>query len=349
MLKIVDFGEFSMKILVGLSGGVDSAAAALKLLRDGHEVEGAVLKMHDFSDVSGAGSVADSLGIPFHIIDMRESFSDEVKTYFADEYAHGRTPNPCIICNERIKFAGLLSFADENGFDMIATGHYAKIVRIGERFTLAVASDAKKDQTYMLYRLSQKVLSRLMLPLSDITKDISRTALRDAGFDFSEKPDSQEICFLPDGNYGAFVEQMHGKFPSGSFISEDGRVLGEHRGIIHYTVGQRKGLGIALGERMFVTAIDPERNTVTLSREMSGKTEITVENTVYSGISSDELDSREVLLKVRYTAPLVRAVATRISEDKLCFKIADGVKAAPGQSAVAYDEEGRVLFGGIIS
>ncbi|MBQ7387258.1 MAG: tRNA 2-thiouridine(34) synthase MnmA [Clostridia bacterium] len=337
-----------MKILVGLSGGVDSAAAALTLMKKGHDVSGAVLVMHDFCDVDGAREVAQSLGIALHVVDLRESFAQEVKRYFADEYAHGRTPNPCIICNERIKFAGLLSFADENGFDMIATGHYARVLRLGDRFTLGRAADTKKDQTYMLYRLPQNVLSRLVLPLSDMTKEQSRGLLRDAGFDFSDKPDSQEICFLPDGNYAEFVEEIYGKFPCGSFVSEDGRVLGEHRGIINYTVGQRKGLGIALGERMFVTAIDPDKNTVTLAPEMSGKREICIVNAVYSGLCEDAFDELHVLIKVRYTAPLVQASATRLSDGKILLKTYDSVKAAPGQSAVAYNADGSVLFGGII-
>ena len=337
-----------MKILVGLSGGVDSAAAALALLKNGNEVEGAVLVMHDFCDVSGAKSVADALGIPLHVIDLREMFDREVKAYFADEYAHGRTPNPCIICNEKIKFAKLLEFADEHGFDKIATGHYARVEEVGDTLTLARAGDEKKDQTYMLYRLPQSVLSRLVLPLSDMKKAEARELLRAAGCDFADKADSQEICFLPDGNYADFVRSVHGEFPNGSFVSESGEVLGEHRGIINYTVGQRKGLGIALGERMFVTAIDPVENTVTLAPKMSGKNELIIDRAVFSGTSIVPQNSLDVFIKVRYTAPLVRATATLLSDGKILLRTIDAVKAAPGQSAVAYDSQGRVLFGGII-
>ncbi len=337
-----------MKILVGLSGGVDSAAAALKLAREGHHVEGAVLLMHDFCDIKGARCVADSLGIPLHIVDLRDSFDSEVKHYFAEEYANGRTPNPCIICNEKIKFSGLLAFADEHGFDMIATGHYARVTRIGDRFTLSCAADSKKDQTYMLYRLPQSVLARLLLPLSEWTKEDSRGLLRDGGFDFAEKPDSQEICFLPDGDYAAFVEGIYGKFPHGSFVSESGEVLGEHSGIINYTVGQRKGLGIALGERMFVTELDPVKNTVTLAPKMSGKQDFCIDRVVYSGICEDTPSELDVLIKVRYTAPTVAAHATRLADGRVALHTNEGVKAARGQSAVAYDAEGRVLFGGII-
>ena len=337
-----------MKILVGLSGGVDSAAAALSLLENGHEVEGAVLMMHEFSDVQGAKDVASSLGIPLHVVDMRESFDREIKEYFADEYASGRTPNPCILCNERVKFAGLLDFADKNGFNMIATGHYAHIVSLDGRITLACASDAKKDQTYMLYRLPSNILSRLVLPLANIKKEDAREMLRVAGCNFADKADSQEICFLPDGNYADFVRSVRGDFPHGSFVSEGGEVLGEHRGIVNYTVGQRKGLGIALGERMFVTEIDPVKNTVTLAPKMSGKIELLIDKAVFSGVDKSSLDDVEVLVKVRYTAPLVPARASAQDDGKVLIKTSEPVKAAPGQSAVAYDRTGRVLFGGFI-
>lgn len=337
-----------MKILVGLSGGVDSAAAALSLMKEGHEVEGAVLVMHDFCDVDGAKKVADALAIPLHVIDLREPFDREVKSYFADEYAHGRTPNPCIICNEKIKFAELLRFALSNGFDKIATGHYARVESIDGRHTLARAGDEKKDQTYMLYRLSDEVLSHLILPLSDMKKSEAREMLREAGCDFADKADSQEICFLPDGNYADFVRHVHGEFPKGSFISESGELLGEHRGIINYTVGQRKGLGIALGERMFVTAIDPIENTVTLAPKMSGKHELVIDRAVFSGALPADLNNLPVLVKVRYTAPLAEVTATLLSDGKILLQATDALKAAPGQSAVAYDSQGRVLFGGII-
>lgn len=336
-----------MKILVGLSGGVDSAYAALELLRRGHDVGGAVLRMHQYTEIDAARRVAEQIGIPFFVIDCAEQFDSVVKTNFAEEYASARTPNPCIICNERVKFASLRDFALLNGYDMIATGHYARIIRRGDRLTFGAAADARKDQSYMLYRLPQSIMNMLVLPLSEVTKEHVRQTLSDAGIDIAEKPDSQEICFLPDGGYADFVEERCGAFLPGSFISDDGEVLGEHKGIIHYTVGQRKGLGISLGERMFVTAINALDNTVTLSREMSGKRTALLDSPVFMGIPAMVDEPLRVSVKVRYTATPVTAVATPDGElVRLTFDTP--VKAAPGQSAVAFDADGALLFGGII-
>ena len=337
-----------MRVLVGLSGGVDSMCAALRLIRSGEYVEGAVLRMHEYTEIDSAQSVADALGIKLNIIDCQDDFDRIIKSNFVEEYSSARTPNPCILCNERIKFARLAEFAVERGFDKIATGHYARVVSRGDRLTLAIAGDGAKDQTYMLYRLPQSILNMLILPLSDMPKEEVRRMLRDEGFEMSEKADSQEICFLPDGGYADYVESFKGTFPHGSFIDEQGKYLGEHNGIIRYTVGQRKGLGISLGERVFVTAIDPVENTVTLSREMSGKREISLTGVVCMGL--DEQESAcdvSARVKVRYTASPVSAVA-RIQDGEATLIFEQPVKAAPGQSAVAYDSQGRVLFGGFI-
>ena len=336
-----------MKILVGISGGVDSAFAAKKLLLLGHEVEGAVLVMHDYTELRAAREVAASVGIRLHEIDSRVAF-EEIKKNFVSEYINARTPNPCIICNERVKFRRLYDFAMAGGFDAIATGHYASIVRSDGRYALATAEDSRKDQTYMLYRLPQDILSRLILPLSEGTKDEVRRLARELGISSADRGDSQEICFLPDGGHTDYIESVAGRCPEGDFIDVDGRVLGRHKGIIHYTVGQRKGLGISLGERAFVTDIDPIANTVTLSPEMSGKATVHLTDTVYSGMTPPTEECEvELEVKLRYTAPLVPARARLYPDGRAILTLSTPQKFAPGQSAVLY-RDGVVMLGGFI-
>ncbi len=337
-----------MKILVGISGGVDSAFAAKKLLLEGHTVEGAVLIMHEHTELFAAREAAASVGIRLHEIDCRDAFL-EIKQNFVNEYINARTPNPCIICNERVKFKVLYDFAMENGFDMIATGHYANVANVGERYSLAMAEDIKKDQTYMLYRLPQHILSKLMLPLSEGIKSDIRNLAAEQGISAANRSDSLEICFLPEGNHTEYIESVAGKCHDGDFIDESGRVLGRHKGIIHYTVGQRKGLGISLGERAFVTAIDPVNNTVTLSTEMQGKTTLEITDVVYSGLTPPAKEQEiELDVKLRYTAPLVKAKAKLYPNGTANLTLASPQKFAPGQSAVLY-KNGTVMLGGFIN
>lgn len=340
-----------MKILVGISGGVDSAFAARKLLDQGHEVEGAVLVMHEHTELDAAHEAADSIGVKLHEIDCTEQFC-AIKDNFVNEYIHGRTPNPCIICNERVKFFELYNYAMKNGFDAIATGHYAKLVKLtdGEniRYTLTMAEDEKKDQTYMLYRLPQHVLASLILPLSEGKKSDIRTLASEQGISAANRSDSQEICFLPDGNYTEYIEEKSGKCPDGDFVDDCGNVIGRHKGIIHYTVGQRKGLGISLGKRAFVTDIDPETNRVTLSTEMRGSHQITISDMVYSGLKAPtETEQHHLYVKLRYTALLVECTAELHPDRTAILYFDEPVKPAPGQSAVLY-RDNKVMCGGFI-
>ncbi len=342
-----------MKILVGMSGGVDSACAA-KLLKDaGHSVVGASLIMHEYGESEAAAAACSDLGMEFCEIDVSNSFNLIIKNNFIYEYSHGRTPNPCILCNERVKFRHLYDYAIENGFDAIATGHYAGVVRLddasGQRYAIRMSEDRRKDQSYMLYRLPEDILSRLVLPLSGYKKDEIRTYARNNGISAADRPDSQEICFLPNGGHADYIESVLGDFPHGNFIDESGRILGKHKGIIRYTVGQRKGLGISLGDRAFVTNIDPLNNTITLSSEFCGRKEVHLSDTVFSGLAKPDREiTVKAFVKIRYTAPLASAEALLRSDGTALLKFDEPVKAAPGQSAVLYDESGVVLVGGII-
>ncbi len=342
-----------MKILLGMSGGVDSTYSALKLIKEGHTVEGCMLLMHEYTDTDSAALAAKELGIPLHIIDCRSQFDEVIKPYFIGEYLNARTPNPCIVCNPKIKFKYLLEFAKQNGFDKIATGHYARIVKLdtecGVRYAAAVAEDTKKDQSYMLSRLGQDALSMLVLPLSDITKGDVRKESEQGSLSAAKSRDSQEICFIPDGDYAAYIEAAAGKSREGDFISEDGKPLGKHSGIIRYTVGQRKGLGIALGGRAFVTEISPEKNTVTLSFTPRLDSKISLSEAVYSGICCPKDGTAlRVYVKVRYTAPMVPATAVFFGDKIELMLDTPARSVTPGQAAVLYDKDGAVLVGAFI-
>lgn len=338
-----------MKILVGISGGVDSAAAAKMLMDAGHTVAGATLVMHEFTELDSARRVAASLGIPLHEIDCRADFDRHVRTNLVTEYTSGRTPNPCIVCNALVKFRRLADLATELGFDAIATGHYARIRSLAGRPTVAVAADPKKDQSYMLYRLSPDILSMLVLPLSELSKPEIRAYAASVGIPVADKADSLEICFLPDGNHAAYIESVAGKCPEGDFVDENGNILGRHLGITRYTVGQRKGLGVALGSRAFITDINPETNRITLSTSPKKSSVIRISSPVFSGIPELSVgDNTDAFVKVRYAAPAVAAHAICLPDGRIELHFDSEVTAAPGQSAVAYDASGSLLFGGFI-
>lgn len=337
-----------MRILLGMSGGLDSTYAARILQREGHEVIGAFLAMHDKTDPNPARESAAALGIRLVEVDCRAAFDREVILSFAADYRAGRTPNPCIICNPTVKFKALLGTMYAEGCDRIATGHYARITEEEGRFAVCLSDDGEKDQSYVLYRLGQDVLSRLLLPLAAARKTDVREAARAVGLLAADRPESMEICFLPPGEHAAYIAARFGEAPEGDFVSEDGRILGRHRGILHYTVGQRKGLGIALGERMFVTRIEPETNRVVLALDRDREIRsVEVERLVFSGISPRTEGSEEFLVRLRYRAPLIPATV-RFEGDSVHAALSAPVRAAaPGQSAVFY-RAGRVAFGGII-
>ncbi len=342
-----------MRVLLGMSGGFDSTVSAKKLIDSGHTVEGALLVMHEYTDVNSARHAAEALGIPLHIIDVQKLFDEVVKTDFVSAYKNARTPNPCVICNEKVKFLSLYNYAMENGFDRIATGHYAKITTYVdggvEHIALARPRDRKKDQTYMLYRLPEKILKVLMLPLADEVKEELRQGGVPSELREFDRPDSQEICFLPNGDYRDYLTDKLGPPKFGNFIDDVGNIIAPHKGITHYTIGQRKGLGISFGERVFVTDINPESGNITLSKCPKESSKIYVEDVVLTSLTKIGECTLRLYAKVRYQAPLIPAVARFFEDDTAIVELEVPARSvAPGQSLVLYDGDVMVA-GGIIS
>lgn len=337
-----------MKVLLGMSGGVDSTCAALELAGEGHDVVGAVLVMHDHTDTAAARDAARSVGIPLIEVDCREAFSKTVESYFANEYLSGRTPNPCVVCNSEVKFRYLYERAMSDGFDAIATGHYAGVASDGGRYFVTEAEDPDKDQSYVLYRLPQSILSKLLLPLGKKRKKELLRRAKEIGLPSAYREESQEICFIPDGSYVDYIEERYGKCPPGDFLDGQGRVLGRHNGVIRYTVGQRKGLGIALGERMCVRRIDPVNNTVELCRPSEESVScLYVRDMVFSGIREDTSGALEATVRLRYHAPKLPCRAVFDGGAARIELMSPARVAAPGQSAVIYLEN-RIAAGGFI-
>lgn len=339
-----------MKILIGMSGGVDSTYAAFRLKDEGHTVEGAVLIMHEYTDLEAAKTAAESVGIPLNVIDARDSFKSCVIPNFICEYTNARTPNPCIVCNSDVKFRLLCDYARENGFDAIATGHYANIIKVdtesGVRYAVKRAGDSKKDQTYMLWRLPQDILAMLLLPLGDMTKEKLRSEARAHALSSADAPDSQEICFIPDGDYVGYIEQRTGASAPGDFVDDEGRVIGKHGGIINYTVGQRKGLGISLGARAFVKKIDPLTNQVTISLDPPLTETVSISGMVFSGITEPKGEKMALSVKLRYQAPPIDCTVEFLGEGRAKLALSTPARSlTPGQSAVLYDGDVLVCGG----
>jgi len=350
------------KVMVAMSGGVDSSVAALLLQQQGYEVVGITMQIWqdvepqagaccNMEAVNDARQVAWKLGIPHYVFNFRDEFRTRVIDYFCEEYLRGRTPNPCITCNRYLKFELLLTKAIAMEADFIATGHYARIIRdeTSGLYMLFNGLDASKDQSYALYTLTQYQLEHTLFPLGTYTKQEVRQLADKAGLPVSTKADSQDLCFVSTGRYGEFVDNYSGLGPkTGLFRSSTGESLGTHKGIHHYTIGQRKGLGLALGHPAYVTGIDPETNTVWIgeNQELFHST-LTAENVHYiSGISPNV--SQNLTAKIRYTAPRVPAFIRPLGQDRIEVNFQTPQRAiTPGQAVVLYDGD-QVLGGGTI-
>ncbi len=338
-----------MKILLGMSGGLDSTYAAVRLKEMGHTVEGAVLRMHNYTEIEEAERAASAVDIPLRVIDCRERFTGCVVDRFAEEYLSGRTPNPCVVCNAAVKFKMLHEAAKSLGFDKIATGHYANIVKTDAGYAIKRGTDSKKDQSYVLWRVSSEILSDLIFPLADMEKSDIRQRARELSLSVAEREESQEICFIPDNDYPSFIEKNYRKSEEGDFISTDGKLLGRHKGILHYTVGQRRGLGVAAGERMFITEIDPKKNTITLAKKGEGvKDSFSIRDLVFTGMENTREGTFLLQVKTRYLAPLCDVEVTFSQNSAIVRFLSEPRLVTPGQSAVFYMND-IVMFGGFIN
>ncbi|NLO45697.1 MAG: tRNA 2-thiouridine(34) synthase MnmA [Clostridiales bacterium] len=336
------------KIVVGLSGGVDSSAAALILKGAGHDVVGVTLLLCDsgVAEAQKAGRAAAQIGIEHRVYDLRRLFSQKVMDYFSEEYISGATPNPCIICNSEFKFGEMLKIAHEQGAQKIATGHYAKTEKADGRYLLKRASSAK-DQSYFLCRLSQTKLSAAVFPLAEKSKDEIRRLVSQAGLDTASKGDSQEVCFIPGRDYASFICRYKSIVPiPGDFIDADSNIIGRHKGTLHYTVGQRKGLG-AFGRPMYVAAIDAAANTVTLCEEGGQYSSGLVAGEMNWIAFEEPKDEFRAEVQIRHKAKPAPA-SVRVFESKVFISLDSPQKSvAPGQTAVLYDGD-YVLGGGRI-
>ena len=343
-----------MKTLIGMSGGVDSAVTAALVSRES-ESAGITLKLYDGDqadliekfnrEAQDAADVCKKLGISHTTLNLKGDFYNLVIKHFIDEYIAGRTPNPCIQCNIHIKFGAMLDYAKANGFDSIATGHYARVEKCGDRYLLKKALDNTKDQSYVLYGLTPEQLSKTILPLGDYTKAEAREIAADMNLCVARKSDSQDICFVPDGDYATFIEQNTGiNFAAGDYLDLEGKVLGRHKGVIHYTIGQRKGLGIALGKHAFVLDKNADTNVVTLGDEehlFYKQVEVGGVNI----IAAESLDGVRAAGKLRYRHNEQPCVIHETGKDSVILEFDTPQRApSPGQAAVFYD--GDIVLGG---
>lgn len=348
----------SEKVLVGMSGGVDSAVSAHLLKKSGYETAGVNCRFfrgedifceENLSDVEDARRTAEKMGIPFYVFHFYDEFKREVIDNFISVYEKGGTPNPCIVCNKHLKFDAMLKKAEEMGYEKIATGHYANIEKSGNRYLLKKGKDLSKDQSYVLYGLGQYQLSRTLFPLGDLTKAEVREIAEKINFVSARKSDSQDICFIPDGKYADFIEKYTGKtYPDGNFVDTEGKILGTHKGIIRYTVGQRKGLGLALPAPMYVKEKDVSGNRVILcNNETLFTRELDAENVNFIPFDSLTAPLR-VKAKTRYKHTEQWATVEQTSENTFHLTFDEPQRAiSKGQSVVLYEGD-YVIGGGII-
>lgn len=368
------------RVVVGMSGGVDSSVAAMLLKKQGYDVIGVTMQIWQdetpacqaenggccgLSAVEDARRVADTLEIPYYVMNFRREFQENVIDYFVGEYLRGHTPNPCIACNRYVKWEALLKRSLEIGADYIATGHYARIDRLENgRYAIRSSVSAGKDQTYALYNLTQEQLARTLFPVGAYSKDEIRRMAEEAGLPVAHKPDSQEICFVPDDDYAGFIERETARRSKGrnlpedgvavtlpgpgNFVTRDGRVLGRHKGITHYTIGQRRGLELPMGKRVFVTEIRPETNEVVIGEnEDVFTTEVLCDRLNFMSVT--DLDTpRRVLAKIRYNHQGEYCEISKMPGGRVLCHFEKSVRAAtPGQAVVFYEGE-YVLGGGTI-
>lgn len=348
-----------------MSGGIDSTVSAMLLLEQGYELVGVTFRTFDsikesclvrekgccsVESIMEAKHMAQTLGFEHHILDFRETFKEHVIRNFVDEYTHGRTPNPCVLCNSHIKWGEMLKAADEYGCDLIATGHYARIAEHRGHWYLRTAVDTHKDQTYFLWMLTEENLKRTIFPLGGLTKPEVRQIAFDHGFEkLSKKTESQEICFVPNNDYRTFLAEQGVHVEKGKYLSADGKIVGEHEGFCNYTIGQRKGLGIALGTPQFVQKINAETNEVTLGmHDALYSTHVEAADARIRDI--DWLrESPEVEARIRYKSPTTPARISIGEEGRIALDFEQPVwGVTPGQSLVIY-KDGLVVAGGLIN
>ncbi len=350
-------------VALAMSGGVDSSVAAYLLKEQGYEVIGVTMQIWQddeefiekeggccsLSAVADARRVANKIGIPFYVMNFKDAFKRNVIDYFVDEYMEGRTPNPCIACNKFIKFSSFLDKAMAMGIDYVATGHYAIIEKHNDRYIIKKSEDDKKDQTYALYNLTQFQLERTLMPCGQYKKSKIREIAKEIGLRVHNKKDSEEICFIPDNDHGRYIKnRFPNKVREGNFVDKQGNILGTHKGIVYYTIGQRKGLGIAFGKPMYVVDINPFRNEVVLGDlEDLLNTELIAKDTNY--IPFDTLkEPMEVEAKIRYSQIPSKAIITTVEDGRVRVNFHEKQRAiTKGQSVVFYKDD-LLIGGGII-